>query len=122
MKDKLLNTYSELVKTVKAPEYMAKNAKRGLEIRDNQPPSNKCCERTGLARANQLVNGENLSLSTLKRMKSFLSRHGSNVKSDIDLDSKLAQSIFLWGAYPSKKEIKRAIKWLDEKINSMEKE
>lgn len=36
-KNYLINTYSELVTaygedTIKAPEYMAKNAKRGLEI------------------------------------------------------------------------------------------
>lgn len=31
--------------------------------------------RVGLARANQIVNGDNLSDSTIKRMYSFFSRH-----------------------------------------------
>lgn len=60
---------------VKPPEYVAQNAKRGLEIRESLPPSKKCCTLVGLSRAHQLAKMENISIKTLKRMKSFLSRH-----------------------------------------------
>lgn len=33
--------------------------------------------RTGLARANQLANGENISDDTIQRMRSFFARHGN---------------------------------------------
>ena len=34
--------------SVKAPEWMKAAVRRGRKIRDNQPPSNKCCKPTGL--------------------------------------------------------------------------
>ena len=81
MLNNLINVYSELISTfnedtVKPLDYIANNAKRGLEIRESLPDSQRCCTRVGLARANQLAKKENISINTLKRMKSFLSRHG----------------------------------------------
>ncbi len=55
-------------------------AKRALEARDKAPASRKSMTLTGLARANQLARGDNLSIQTLKRMVSFLSRHEGNYK------------------------------------------
>ena len=57
-----------------APDYIAKAAQRALDARDNVPPSRKAGTPVGLARANQLVRGDNLSLNTLIRMRSFLER------------------------------------------------
>ncbi len=106
--------------TVIAPNYMAKAAERGLKIREQQPKSNKCCEPVGLARANQLANKSPLSLSTLKRMKSFLSRHGGQLEESSDLNSKQAQAIMLWGAMPNKASINKTIGWLNREITKME--
>ena len=54
---------------------MVSAAKRGLELREAQTPSNRGGTAVGLARARDIVNGKNLSLSSVKRMYSFFSRH-----------------------------------------------
>ena len=41
--------------------------------------------RTGLARANQLANGRNISEDTIQRMRSFFARHSSNRANSYDL-------------------------------------
>ena len=51
---------------------MAKEAQRGLDMRKE---FNRGGTAVGVARANQLVARENLSISTVKRMYSFFSRH-----------------------------------------------
>ena len=51
---------------------MAEEAKRGLELRKK---FNRGGTMVGVARANQLVAKERLSISTVKRMYSFFSRH-----------------------------------------------
>jgi len=51
---------------------MAEEAKRGLELRKK---FNRGGTAVGVARANQLVAKERLSISTVKRMYSFFSRH-----------------------------------------------
>ena len=51
---------------------MAEEAKRGLELRKKY---NRGGTAVGVARANQLVARERLSISTVKRMYSFFSRH-----------------------------------------------
>lgn len=118
----LLSVYSELItffgeKVVKPPEYVVQNAKRGLEIRESLPDSERCCTMVGLARANQLAKRENISIKTLKRMKSFLSRHGATIpQGKVDLTTKLSQAILIWGAYPSKDGIEKVIKWIDSVI------
>ena len=51
---------------------MAEEAKRGLELRKK---FNRGGTAVGVARANQLIARERLSISTVKRMYSFFSRH-----------------------------------------------
>ena len=48
------------------------NAKRGIEL--NKKVNNKCATSVGKVRAQQLARGEKLSVSTIKRMYSYLSR------------------------------------------------
>ena len=48
------------------------NAKRGIEL--NEKNGNKCATQTGKVRAQQLANGEAISVQTIKRMYSYLSR------------------------------------------------
>lgn len=107
---------------VKAPSYMKAAAKRGLVLREKQTPSNRCCTPTGIARARQLINDQSLSLSTIKRIKSFASRHGANLKADTPKDSKLVQSLLLWGIPASKSGVNKVVKWADTQINKLEKE
>jgi len=56
----------------KPTEAMAKEAQRALDWRKEGHPGGTA---VGLARARQLVNRQNLSASTVKRMYSFFSRH-----------------------------------------------
>lgn len=58
--------------TFKPPISVAKEAKRGLELRKQY---NRGGTRVGIARAYQLSKRENISLSTVKRMYSFFKRH-----------------------------------------------
>jgi len=60
------------------PKTVRNAAKRALEGRDRAPASRKAMTRVGLARANQLINGDNLSVSTIRRMFSYLSRAKAN--------------------------------------------
>lgn len=80
--------------SLKAPQWMAARARQGLALRDKQSPSNKCCTLVGLNRANQLANGESLSLSVWKRMRNFALRNGSNIG---DENSKSRQAALCWG-------------------------
>jgi len=60
------------------PKSVQNNAKKALEARAKAPPSRRAMTRVGLARANQLANGDNVSRSTLLRMVSYLSRARDN--------------------------------------------
>jgi len=60
------------------PKSVQNNAKKALEAREKAPPSRRAMTRVGLARANQLANGENVSRQTLLRMVSYLSRARDN--------------------------------------------
>jgi hypothetical protein len=71
------------------------NAKRGIEL--NEKNSNKCATQTGKVRAQQLANGEPISVETIKRMYSYLSRaetYYDNADSENDCGH---ISFMLWG-------------------------
>jgi len=53
---------------------MMANAKRALRLRDKAPASRKGMTAVGLQRANQFAKGKNVSLDTVKRTFSYLSR------------------------------------------------
>lgn len=53
---------------------MKANAKRALDLRDKAPASRKGMTPVGLARANQFASGRNVSMETVERTYSFLSR------------------------------------------------
>ena len=102
-----------------APDYMKKAAEKALKARAELPKSRKAGTYVGLARANQLVKGENLSLNTLVRMRSFLLRHRENyeraVKAKLNnSNSKVIQAVNLWGGM-------RALTWLNTTINALQK-
>jgi hypothetical protein len=51
---------------------ISNNAKRGIEL--NEKNGNKCATQVGKVRAQQLAKGEPISVETIKRMHSYLSR------------------------------------------------
>lgn len=68
------NKSLKAVETFKPTEAMATAGARALEWRQKYGRGGTA---VGVKRANQLVNRENLSLNTVKRMYSFFSRHGN---------------------------------------------
>lgn len=84
--------------TYKPTQEMARNAQRGLNMRERQSPSNRGGTSVGLQRANQFAKRENVSLDTVKRTYSFLMRARVYYKPDIE--SKGTQAYLLWGGIP----------------------
>ena len=92
------------------PKGAIEAAKQG--IKRNKAIKNKCATAVGKQRAQQLANGENLSLSTIKRMRSFLIRQRDNYdlavkRSDYNACGYI--SYLLWGG-PS------ALPWTEKKL------
>ena len=58
----------------KPTQAMMNNAKRALKLRNEAPASRKGMTPVGLARANQYSTGKNVSMETVRRTYSFLSR------------------------------------------------
>ena len=54
------------------PDAVSNNAKRGIEL--NEKVNNKCATQVGKVRAQQLAKKEPISVETIKRMYSYLSR------------------------------------------------
>ena len=83
------------------PADVARAARRGLQIRAAQTPSNRAGTAVGLARARQLSNRQPVSLDTVRRMLSFFARHGASPGSAAAHrdrpTSKAAQAWLLWG-------------------------
>lgn len=76
------------------PSQAKENARKGLEL--NEAVGNKCATAVGKTRANQISKGEGLSLDTLKRTYSYLSR--AEVYYDAnDTESCGTISYLLWG-------------------------
>ncbi len=76
-------------------EGIRNNAKKGIEL--NKKNGNKCATQTGKVRAQALANGEKLSIDTIKRMYSYLSRaetYYDNAESENDCGN---ISYLLWG-------------------------
>ena len=81
--------------TYRATAQMASAARRGLSMRAQQPRSSRGGTAIGLARANQFANREPVSLDTVKRTYSFLSR--ARVYYKPGTDSPGTQAYLLWG-------------------------
>jgi len=95
------------------PEAVKNNAKAVLKWVDENGWGD-CGTDVGKQRANQLANGEPISLETIKRMYSYLSRH------EVDLDNSKSYSqgcgklmYDSWGG-------KTALSWAESKINKVE--
>lgn len=104
--------------TFTPPQAVRSAARRGLELRAKQLPSNRAGTAVGIARARQLANGDKVSFATIKRMVSYFARHAVDAKGEgWGRNSKGWQAWLLWGGYPGRRwangivnEHKRAIR------------
>ena len=102
-----------------APQYIQDAAKRALEARRSVSPSRKAGTPVGIARANQLARGDNLSTNTLVRMRSYLERAKGNYQDaradGLNLEtSKSIQAYYLWGG-------PRALSWVNAQLKKIGK-
>ena len=94
------------------PESVSNNAKRGREL--NEAVGNKCATQIGKLRSKQLADKEPISVSTIKRMFSFLSRAETYFDQG-DKESCGYISYLLWGG-------KSAKTWAEAKLKQIERE
>jgi len=98
--------------TYRATEQMAAAARRGLAMRAQQPRSRRGGTAVGLARANQFANREPVSLDTVRRTFSFLSR--ARVYYEPGSETPGTQAYLLWGG-PA------GLTWARSILNQLEK-
>jgi len=92
------------------PQAAVDAAKRGIEL--NKENNMKCATQVGKVRAQQLVNGEKLSLDTIQRMRSFLIRQKGNFELATrrkDYNACGYISYLLWGG-------EAALPWAEKKL------
>jgi len=88
---------------------ISNNAKRGIEL--NEKNNNKCATQTGKVRAQQLANGEAISIDTIQRMYSYLSR-AETYYDENDMNACGTISYLLWGG-------KSALSWSRNKLREL---
>jgi hypothetical protein len=88
---------------------ISNNAKRGIEL--NEKVGNKCATQVGKVRAQQLANGEPISLETIRRMYSYLSR-AETYYDESDTKACGTISYLLWGG-------KSALSWSRNKLREL---
>ncbi len=98
-----METYSDYGDAIRS------NAKRGIEL--NEKNGNKCATQTGKVRAQQLANGEPISVETIKRMFSYLSR-AETYYDESDTSACGTISYLLWGG-------KSALSWSRNKLREL---
>jgi hypothetical protein len=91
------------------PKAVSNNAKRGIEL--NEKEGNKCATQVGKVRAQQLANGEPLSVFTIKRMYSYLSRAKTYYETGTPSDCGYI-SYLLWGGLAG-------LRWSESKLKEL---
>jgi len=81
--------------TFRPTDAMAAAAKRGMQLRMDSPRSRQGGTRVGVARARQFINQSDVSLDTVKRTYSFLSRAAVYYKPGQNTPG--TQAYLLWG-------------------------
>jgi hypothetical protein len=92
------------------PQSAKDNAERGIRL--NEEIGNRCATQVGKVRAQQIMNGENLTMDTIKRTYSYLSRAAEYYNPD-DTEACGTISYLLWGGEPM-------LRWAESKINQEE--
>ena len=90
------------------PESVSNNAKRGIEL--NEKVNNRCATQVGKVRAQQLADRKPVTMETIKRMYSYLSRAEAYYNPS-DTEACGTISYLLWGG-------KSAKTWAESKINA----
>jgi hypothetical protein len=90
-------------------EGIRNNAKKGIEL--NEKNNNKCATQVGKVRAQQLADGESISVETIKRMYSYLSR-AEAYYDETDMNACGTISFLLWGG-------KAALSWSRNKLREL---
>ncbi len=98
-----MESYSDYGQSIK------NNAKRGIELNEKQ--NNKCGTQVGKVRAQQLAKGEPISVETIKRMHSYLSRAETYYDPSTTTECGTI-SYLLWGG-------KSALSWSRNKLREL---
>jgi hypothetical protein len=93
------------------PAGVRNNAKRGIELNDKN--NNKCATPVGKVRAQQLAQGKPISVETIKRMHSYLSR-AEEYYDENDMNACGTISYLLWGGLAGKRWAASKLKELGE--------
>ena len=93
------------------PDSVSNNAKRGIELNDKL--GNKCATPVGKIRAQQLANKRPLSVETISRMYSYLSRAEAYYDEN-DMNACGTISFYLWGGLAGKR-------WAESKLKELGK-
>ena len=101
--------YFSQQKFFKAPDYVSSKACQA--IKENEKRGNPAGTQVGKVRAQQLCNQEEISLETVKRMKSFLSRAATYDTGNWDDNGTIAMG--LWGG-------KEALTWVNKILDQQE--
>ena len=93
------------------PDAVKNNAKRGIEL--NEKNGNKCATAVGKVRAQQLAQGKALSVETITRMYSYLSR-AETYYDEGNTEACGTISFLLWGGLAGKR-------WAESKLKELGK-
>lgn len=97
------------------PEGVKNAAKRAVAYAEKNGWGS-CGTDVGKQRASQLAKGENISVDTVKRMYSYLSRHKKDLQSSKSYDEGCGKLMYdSWGGEP-------ALKWAERKLEQIQKE
>jgi len=91
------------------PDAVSNNAKRGIEL--NKKVNNKCATQVGKVRAQQLAKKEAVTVETIKRMFSYLSR-AEEYYDEGDTEACGTISYLLWGG-------KAGLRWAGAKLKEL---
>jgi hypothetical protein len=91
------------------PESVSNNAKRGIELNDKV--NNKCATQVGKVRAQQLADKEKISIDTIQRMYSYLSR-AETYYDESNTEACGTISYLLWGG-------KAGLNWSRKKLREL---
>jgi hypothetical protein len=92
------------------PQSAKDNAEWGIRL--NEEIGNRCATQVGKVRAQQIMNGENLTMETIKRTYSYLSRASEYYNPD-DTEACGTISYLLWGGEPM-------LRWAENKMKQEE--
>ena len=99
-----LDSYSDY------PDAVSNNAKRGIEL--NEKVNNKCATQVGKVRAQQLAQGKAVTVETIKRMFSYLSR-AQEYYDEGNSEACGTISYLLWGG-------KAGLRWAGSKLKELD--